>query len=138
MGSTVFEMLKISQVRNGSSRRTPPSPVHTQNAAVLYTCIPVYARLRYEKLDRSNSSRRFPICTAVRLCYRSWCSHWTPSDCPIASRRSLRHVPSCPVECELGFIVTHSVHTSRTGPHWDSIVSLTRAPFVLISAPLLP
>ena len=130
---------KNIQVRIGSSRRTTPSPVHTRIAAVLYACVPVYARLRYEKLDRSNSSRRFPICTVVRLrsrswcshcpvyarlryekldrsnssrrfpiCTvvrlrsRSWCSHWTPSDRPVASRRSLRRVPSCPVECELG------------------------------------
>ena len=94
---------KTFQVRIGSSRCTTPSPVHTQNAAVLYACVPVYARLRYEKLDRSNSSHRFPIRTAVRLRSRSWCSHWTPSDCPVASRRSLHRVPSCPVECELGF-----------------------------------
>ena len=94
---------KNFQVRIGSSRRTTPSPVHTRIAAVLYACVPVYARLRYEKLDRSNSSRRFPICTVVRLRSRSWCSHWTPSNRPVASRRSLRCVPSCPVECELGF-----------------------------------
>ena len=95
---------KNFQVRIGSSRRTTPSPVHTRIAAVLYACVPVYARLRYEKLDRSNSSRRFPICTVVRLRSRSWCSHWTQSDSPVASRRSLRGVPSRPVECELGFI----------------------------------
>ena len=93
---------KHFQVRIGSSRRMTPSPVHTQNAAVLYACVPVYARLRYEKLDRCNSSRRFPIRTAVGLRSRSWCSHRTPSDCPVASRRSLRRVPSRPVECELG------------------------------------
>ena len=93
------------QVRIGSSRRTTPSPVHTRIAAVLYACVPVYARLRYEKLDRSNSSCRFPICTVVRLRSRSWCSHWTPSDRPVASRRSLRRVPSRPVECELGLTV---------------------------------
>ena len=98
---------KNFQVRIGSSRRTTPSPVHTRIAAVLYACVPVYARLRYEKLDRSNSSRRFPICTVVRLRSRSWCSHWTPSDRPVASRRSLRRVPSRPVECELGFTELH-------------------------------
>ena len=101
MGSAVFEMLNF-QVRIGSIRRTTPSPVHTRIAAVLNACVPVYARLRYEKLDRSNSSHRFPICTVVRLRSRSWCSHWTPSDRPVASRRSLRRVPSRPVECELG------------------------------------
>ena len=88
---------KIFQVLIGSSRRTTPSPVHTRITAVLYACVPVYARLRYEKLDRSNSSRRFPICTVVRLRSRSWCSHWTPSDRPVASRRFSRRV-----ECELG------------------------------------
>ena len=108
---------KNLQVRIGSSRRMTSSPVHTQNAAILYACVPVYARLWYVKLNGSNSSRRFPICTAVRLRSRSWCSHWTPSDCPVSSRRSLRHVPSRPVECELGlnclqqpFVILKKVH----------------------------
>ena len=101
-GKRTVQNAKNIQVRIGSSRRTTLSPVHTRITAVLYACVPVYARLRYEKLDRSNSSRRFPICTVVRLRSRSWCSHWTPSDRPVASRRSLRRVPSLPVECRLG------------------------------------
>ena len=102
-GKRSIRNAKNFQVRIGSSRRTAPSPVHTRIAAVLYACVPVYACLRYEKLDRSNSSRRFPICTVVRLRSRSLCSHWTPSVRPVASRRSLRRDPSRPVECELGF-----------------------------------
>ena len=101
-GKRTVQNAKNIQVRIGSSWRTTPSPVHTRITAVLYACVPVYARLRYEKLDRSNSSRRFPICTVVRLSSRSWCSNWTPSDRPVASRRSLRRVPSRPVECGLG------------------------------------
>ena len=112
---------KNIQVRIGSSRRTTASPVHTRIAAVLYACVPVYARLRYKKLDRSNSSRRFPICTVVRLRSRSWCSHWTPSDRPVASRRSLRRVPSRPVECELG--LTNAPKICRT-----SLVARNAAP----------
>ena len=114
---------KNVQVRIGSSRRTTPSPVHTRIAAVLYACVPVYARLRYEKLDRSNSSRRFPICTVVRLRSRSWCSHWTPSDRPVASRRSLRRVPSRPVECELGFTNSGLVSLSIGKQKFVDVVS---------------
>ena len=53
---------------------------------------------------------------SIRLRSHSWCSHWTPSDCSVASRRSLRCVPSYLVECELGLTMKKRFNPSPPPP----------------------